>query len=208
MEAHPMAHIKSGLTRIPSKRISVLSLALIGWILICSLWFEAQADTSLVEMQHKIADITLLKKQLGDRQQQAESALEALLKHSNDLLAEAHVLISSFKIKTLEDAQQNLRLRYDMQLLGTIAAYRQAFESKIHLYQTGQDKLIYLQQLAQDDTKMVAALNDFQVDALATQISLVINQYISEAHNIQIDTQTIEPVPPQKIWKNITDAKN
>jgi predicted peptidase len=208
METRFMVHRKSVLTRIPSKRISVLSLALIGWILIWGLCFEVQADTSLVEMQRKIADITLLKKQLGDRQQQAESALEALLKHRNDLLAEVRVLISSFKIKTLEDAQQNLRLRYDMELLGTIAAYRQAFESKISLYQTGQEKLVYLQQLAQDDTKMVAALNDFQVDALATQISLVINQYINEAHNIQIDAQTIEPVPPQKIWKNITDAKN
>ena len=185
----------------------MIKLALIGLILLTMPCCEAAADTNIAELQRKIADITLLKKQLSDRQHQAESALEALLKRHNDLMAEAHVLISSFKIRTFEDAQRNLRLRYDMQLLGTIAAYQRAFEEKIHLYQSGQDKLVYLKQLAQDDTKMVAALSDFQVDALATQISLVINQYLDEAHNIQIDPQTVESVSSQQIWEHITAAK-
>jgi hypothetical protein len=202
-----MAHKKSGLDCSPLKPASLLKLALIALVLICIPRFEAHADSSIVEMQRKIADITLLKKQLGDRQRQAESALDALLKQRNDLLAEAHVLIGSFKIKTFEEAQQNLRLRYDMELLGTIAAYRQAFETKIRLYQTGQDKLVYLKQLAQDDTKMVATLNDFQMDALATQISLVINQYLEEAHNIQIDARTVESVASRQIWENIAAAK-
>jgi predicted peptidase len=202
-----MVHKRSGLNCSPSKRVSFLRLALIGLVLMCVPRFEAYADSSVVEMQRKIADITLLNKQLGDRQRQAESALEALLKQHNDLLAEAHVLISSFKINTFEEAQRNLRLRYDLELLGTIAAYRQAFETKIRLYQTGQDKLVYLQQLAQDDTKMVAALNNFQMDALATQISLVVNQYLEEAHNIQIDPQSIETVSSQNIWEKIATAK-
>jgi predicted peptidase len=207
MGNHHMAHKKSGLVYGPSKRVSRLKVALIGLALICIPLSGAHADSNIIEMQRKIADITLLKKQLGDRQRQAESALDALLKQRKDLLAEAHVLIGSFKIKTFEEAQQNLRLRYDMELLGTIAAYRQAFETKIRLYQTGQDKLVYLKQLAQDDTKMVAALNDFQMDALATQISLVINQYLEEAHNIQIDTRSIESVSSREIWKNIGSAK-
>jgi hypothetical protein len=202
-----MAPRKPDLSNHTSVWVSIFKLALIGWILISIPCCEAQANSNIAELQRKIADITLLKKQLGDRQRQAESALETLLKQHNDLLAEAHVLISSFKIRSFEDSQQNLRLRYDMELLGTIAAYRRAFEAKIRLYQTGRDKLVYLQQLAQDDTKMVATLSDFQMDALATQISLVINQYLGEAHNIQIDPQAIEPVSSQKIWENIATAK-
>lgn len=188
----------------PSARMSIFKCALIGLVLFSILCYNSQADGNISELQRKIADIALLKKQLGDRQRQAESALEALMKQNNELLAETHVLISSFKIHTFEEAQRNLRLRYDMELLGTIAAYRRAFEAKVRLYQTGQDKLVYLQQLAQDDTKMVAALNDFQIDALATQISLVINQYLDEAHNIQIDSQSIESVSSQQIWEQIT----
>jgi hypothetical protein len=191
-----------------SARMSVFKCALISLVLFSILCYDSQADGNISELQRKIADIALLKKQLGDRQRQAESALEALMKQNNELLAETHVLISSFKIQTFDEAQRNLRLRYDMELLGIIAAYRRAFDAKVRLYQTGQDKLVYLQQLAQDDTKMVAALNDFQIDALATQISLVINQYLDEAHNIQIDSQSIESFSSQQIWEQITASKH
>ena len=64
-----------------------------------------------------------------------------------------------------------------------------------------------MKQLAEDDTKMVAALNDFQIDALATQISLVINQYLNEAHNIQIDAQNVGSVPPRIIWEQLSAVK-
>jgi predicted peptidase len=188
---------------------SILNFALIGWIFLSIPCCEVQANGDIPELRRKIADIVLLRKQLGDRQRQAESAIEALIKQDNALIAEAHLLISSFKIRTFEDARQNQRLRYDMELLGTIAAYRQAFEEKIRLYQTGQDKLVYLQQMAQDDAKMVSALNDFQIDALATQISLVINQYLNEAHTIKIDPQAIEPLSSRQVWKQLAaDAKS
>jgi predicted peptidase len=198
-----MAPRKPAPSNNPSAWISLISFALIGLVLLIMPCCEALADSNVAELQRKIADIALLKKQLGDRQRQAESALEILLKQHNDLLAETHVLISSFNIRTFEDAQRNLRLRYDMELLGTIAAYQRAFEKKIRLYQNGQDKLVYLKQLAQDDTKMVTALSDFQIDALATQISLVINQYLDEAHNIRIDPQAVESVSSQKIWERL-----
>jgi hypothetical protein len=198
-----MAPRKPAPSNNPSAWISLISIALIGLVLLIMPCCEALADSNVAELQRKIADIALLKKQLGDRQRQAESALEILLKQHNDLLAETHVLISSFNIRTFEDAQRNLRLRYDMELLGTIAAYQRAFEKKIRLYQNGQDKLVYLKQLAQDDTKMVTALSDFQIDALATQISLVINQYLDEAHNIRIDPQAVESVSSQKIWERL-----
>jgi predicted peptidase len=201
-----MASRKPDPSNNPSVWISIITLALIGLMLLSIPCREAQADSNITELQRKIADITLLKNQLGDRQRQAESALEALLKQHNELLAEAHLLINSFNIRTFKDAQGNLRLRYDMELLGTIAAFRRAFEEKIRLYQNGQDKLVYLKQLAQDDTKMVAALNDFQIDALATQISLVVNQYLDEAHNIQIDPQSVEPISSQQIWEHILAA--
>jgi hypothetical protein len=181
--------------------------ALTALVLITAVWFNADASSNVEELQRKIADITLLKGQLGDRQQQAEAALEALLKQQNDLLAEVHVLIKSLKIKTFHEAQQHLRMRYDMELLGTIAAYRQAFETKIRFYQTGRGKLTYLKQLADDDAKMIATLSDFRIDALATQISLVINQYLKEAHAIQIDPQHIEVMPSKGIWEDIAEGK-
>lgn len=167
----------------------------------------ANAGGNLNELNRKIADIALLKDQLVDRKRQAEAALEAILKQQNDLVAEAHLLIRSSDFKSLEDARQHLRLSYDIELMGTIAAYRRAFEDKIRFYQTGRDKLRYLQQLAEDDSEMVSTLSDFRIDALTTQISLVINQYLEEAHSIQINPDKIEAVSPQVIWAQLTGGK-
>jgi len=186
---------------------SIVKFALIGLLLISAPWFNAKADSNIDELNHKIADIALLKDQLGDRKRQTEAALEAILKQQNQLLAETHLLIKSLHIKSFQDAQQHLRLRYDMELLGTIVSYRQAFETKIRFYQNGRDKLNYLQKLAEDDTKMITTLSDFRIDALATQISLVINQYLEEAHSIQINPQNIEMISSQGIWNGIVGGK-
>ncbi len=182
--------------------------ALIALVLICAVPPYAKAGGSTDELNRKIADITLLRDQLQDRKQQAEAALEAVLKQQNELVSEVHLLIKSLNIKSLEQARQYLRLRYDIELIGTIVSYRQAFENKIQYYQTGRDKLSYLQQLAEDDTGMVSTLSEFRIDALTTQISLIINQYLEEAHSIQITAQSLETIPAQKIWADITGTKD
>ena len=190
-----------------NKKIIILKVpaifALIMLVLTAGMAFPADAGTTMEELQRKIADMALLKQQLEDRRKEAESALEKLLSQQNDLIAEVHLLIRSLRINSLEDAQKNLRLRNDIELLRTISTYHQAFESKIRRYQTGSNKLTYLQQLAEDDIRMVATLNDFQIDALATQISLVISQYLDEAHSIQIDPQDIEAASAQSVWETV-----
>ena len=181
---------------------------IIGYLLLgFGIWREAAANSNADELQRKIADIALLNQQLGDRMQQAEAALEAILKQQTSLTDEIHLLIKSFKIKSLGDAQAHLRLRNDLELLRTVDAYRRAFETKIRFYQTGQNKLTYLQQLVEDDARMVATLSDFHIDALTTQVSLVINQYLDDAHSIQIDSQNIDMASTQIIWDTLLSGK-
>ena len=182
-------------------------ILMIGFLIFLSTGYPARANTTIQDLQRKIADLSLLKQQLGDRQKQAEEAIEALLNQQNDLLAEVRLLIKSLNIKSLEEAQNHLRLHYDIDLLKTITIYLNEFEIKIRFFQTGQGKMAYLRQLAEDDTRMISTLNDFQIDALATQISLVINQYLSEALSIQIDLSKIETASDQHIWDNIINAR-
>ena len=113
------------------------------------------------------------------------------------------MLVKSEDIKNFKQADKNLRIHYNLELLGSLEAYIQELESKIRFYTTGCDKLIYLSELATDDIKMISTLNDLQIDALTTQISLVVNRYLPEAHVIQIDPIRIEPVPPERIWAKL-----
>jgi hypothetical protein len=194
------------------RTIKIMNLAkgaitLVCFLLSFGIGCEAAANSGADELQRKIADIALLNHQLEDRMRQAEAALEAVLKQQNSLADEVHLLIKSFNIKSFDDTRLNLRLRNDLELLRTIDAYRRAFEAKIRFYQTGRNKLTYLQQLVEDDARMVATLSDFQIDALTTQVSLVINQYLDDAHSIQIDLQNIDMASAQTIWDAVWSGK-
>jgi hypothetical protein len=194
------------------RTIKIMNLAkgaitLVCFLLSFGIGCEAAANSGADELQRKIADIALLNHQLEDRMRQAEAALEAVLNQQNSLADEVHLLIKSFNIKSFDDTRLNLRLRNDLELLRTIDAYRRAFEAKIRFYQTGRNKLTYLQQLVEDDARMVATLSDFQIDALTTQVSLVINQYLDDAHSIQIDLQNIDMASAQTIWDAVWSGK-
>ena len=79
-------------------------------------------------------------------------------------------------------------------------------DAKLLFLQTGRDRLSYLRQLAEDDIRMIATLNDLKIDALTTQISLVINRYMPEAHTIQIDPQDLTLLTDQQVWERLPNG--
>lgn len=177
-----------------------ISLVLAAVLLVPALaWANPKVET----LKQKIADINLLHQQLSDRSRQVQSARDALMTQKQELTNEIAVLMKSDDISSYRQAENNLRIHYNLSLLGILEAYMQTLETKLRLYQTGCDKLSYLSVLADDDIKMITTLNDLEIDALTTQISLVINRYLPEAHVIQIDPVRIEPVPPEQVWKRL-----
>lgn len=189
-------------------------LALILWITIILLCANhaahatAYANEKVTQLQQKMADITLLKQQLNDHSQKAEQVLVQLIEQKNELYSEIRILVKSLNINSLAQAQQHLRIHYNIELLRTLMAYEKEFDIKIRFYQTGHDKLAYLHQITSDDAKMAATLNDFEIDALTTQISMMVNKYLPQAHAIQIDPQRIKPLTPQSVWDAVLNPRN
>lgn len=166
------------------------------------------ANTKTGDLKQKVADMTLLHHQLTDRIEEAKVIREKFRHQKQGLLDEINVLRQTYKFKQFSDADQHLRIHYNMLLIGTMDAYLKRIEEKIMFYENGQDRLIYLQKLASDDIRMIDTLNDLEIDALTTQISLVISQYLAEAHVIQFQSGDITPVPPEKIWASIVAQSN
>lgn len=189
-------------------RLTMFTVLAWGCLLFINFYaVDASANSKSDELQRKIADIGLLTQQLEDRRQQAETVLASLVSQQNELVAEVHLLQKSLNFKTYDQVVKYDRARYNISLLRTITAYTDKIKEKLKVYKTGKDKLTYLQQLAEDDIKMIRTLNDFEIDALTTQISLVINQYLSEAHIIQIDPKNIRLAAPESIWEGIVKGR-
>jgi len=164
---------------------------------------SAWANPKAVELEQKIADIDLLVQQLEDRSAQVKSIREGLGEQHKTLAAEIQVVLKSFGIKNLSQAQRHLRLHYNLELLRTVYTYMDELDAKLLGYQNGRDRLAYLRQLAEDDIKMITTLNDLKIDALTTQISLVINRYLPEAHTIQIDPQHLSLATIDQVWERV-----
>ena len=188
-------------------RITVVGYTLITLFLIAYLTNTASAGSKADELQRKIADIGLLKTQLADRIQQAETVLADLLSQQRNLATEVRLLQKSYEFKSYKQVRKFDRAHHNIELLRSLTAYADAFATKIRFYRSGYDKLTYLRQLAEDDIKMIRTMNDFEIDALATQISLVINRYLHEAHIIQIDTERIKLSSSEDIWNKIVQGK-
>lgn len=165
------------------------------------------ANSKIEELNQKIADISLLNQQLNERSDQVAAIRKALQNQKNGLTAEISILAKSLNIKTYPEAVKQLRIRYNLELLRAITAYLDELDIKSLFYQNGRNKLAYLQQLARDDVKMISTINDLKIEALVTQISLVINAYLPEAHVIQINIDHIIQPSAKTIWQGIA-AKN
>ena len=161
------------------------------------------ANPKVGELERKMADLTLLHQQLEDRLNSAHTIRSALDEQQIQLKSEILLLTKSMSIKTFQQATEHLRLHYNIELLRTVMTYMDELDAKILFYQTGRDRLSYLKQLAEDDIRMITALNDLKIDALTTQISLVINRYLPEAHNIQIDPQEVNLISTRQVWDRV-----
>lgn len=162
------------------------------------------ANPKTQELKQKIADIALLHQQLGERIHQAQAARDALSEQQDTLAAEIKLLAKSLKLNSLPQALKNLRIHYNIELLRSLYAYTAFLDDKMQFYRIGRDKLSYLHQSASDDIEMINTLDDLKIDALTTQISLVVNQYLPEAHIIQVAPAAIAPPSPEQVWARIT----
>jgi hypothetical protein len=168
---------------------------------------QVSADTKTEELKRKSADIKLLQGQLIERISQVEQIRSSLVDQQRILIDEIYQITKKNQAATITQAEQFPRVRYNIELLRALMAYILNLDQKICYYQTGRDKLDYLQRLIDDDLKMISTLNDLKIDALTTQISLVINRYLPDAHVIQIDMNQIGPSSNQAVWDSIAKQK-
>ncbi|GEM_PF-5293736 len=164
------------------------------------------ADQKIDLLQQKIADLQLLDSELERQVSQAAALKSKLVERKHALEQELVDLNQLLKLRSFRDASQRPRFKYDLKLIAMLNAYIDALVKKIDFYQIGRDKVAFLLQLAEDDIRMLSALSDLRIEALTTQISLLINRYLPEAHAIVIEADDLRPCSPRTVWKKLASG--
>jgi hypothetical protein len=89
-----------------------------------------------------------------------------------------------------------------------LIGYIYGINEKISSFQNGYQTLVFFQQQAQDDLRMIKTLNDMEIDKLITQINSVLDEFFSELGKPVFDTQSIPMKDTEKIWNEIIQQQN
>ncbi len=200
-------NMNRSLIRASFRKDTLFVLSLLAFLALPAMYGNAAAESKSVLLQHKTADLKLLHQQIAERRQEATELLQTLDAQKEELIAEINVLAKSFHVVSYTQAKQHPRIFYNIELLRSMLAYMDAFQAKIQFFDTGQDQLTYMRQLVQDDARLTATLDDYEIDALTTQISLVVNQYLADAHVLRIDPDPKELMSASDVWAGIKSGK-
>ena len=168
---------------------------------------SAAANTKEYELQQKMADISLLKNQLTNQKSKVIDLREKLYSQKDELINEIFSETKRLRIKSFKSTHRSTRIRYNLELIRELEAYINSFNDKIRYYEIGSDKLSYLHNQADDELRIVQTLSDMKIDALFSQIELVLEQYMPEAHSIIINPDDFVLESQEDIWVKLSKKK-
>jgi hypothetical protein len=89
-----------------------------------------------------------------------------------------------------------------------LTGYIYGINEKISSLQNGHQTLVFFQQQAQDDLRLIKTLNDMEIDKLITQINSVLDEFFPELSEPVFDAHNIPMKDTVKIWNEILQPQN
>ena len=183
---------------------SLVSL-MIG-ILFCGANYANEDKT--LELNRKMAEISSLQQRLSQKISLAQQKQAQLKKEVNELEKEIKQEKEKLQIESYLRAIQSPRIEFDLKLIQLLVGYIGGINEKISYFQNGFQTLVFFQQQAQDDLRILKTLNDMEIDKLITQINTVFAEFLPELSKPVFDTRNIPVKDTEKIWNEIIQPQN
>ena len=155
-------------------------------------------------MEKRIYEISSLRAKIIDKIDQA-AEMRARLEHQ---LAGLQDEIRSEQIRsgiyTRQEALQNLRIRYNLNLIQILQAYVTQLNERIYYFQNGNEHLKFLAHQIKDDIAVINTLKDMEIDYLNERIDRVLNEFIPQLKQQIFNASDIRMPPIERVWDETT----
>ena len=158
-------------------------------------------------LERKINEISILRAKIIDKIDQAVEMRYHLEERLTDLSAEIRSEQMRAQVYSHPAAIQNLRIRYNLSLIQTLRAYINLLNERIDYFQTGNERLKFLNDQINDDLAMIDILKDMEIKNLVDRIDIVMNEFVPETDKKTIDADHIRILPIDYIWEEISLKK-
>ena len=186
--------------------ISISLTSLMIYLLFCGPSYAS--EHKILELHRKIAEISSLQQKLTQKISSAMQKQEQLSQGVNELEKEIKHEKEQLQIESYQKAIRNPRIEFDLKLIQLLIGYIYGINEKISSFQNGYQTLVFFQQQAQDDLRMIETLNDMEIDKLITQINSVLDEFFPELGKPVFDAQNIPKKDTEKIWNEIIQPQN
>ena len=158
-------------------------------------------------LQTKLSEIVILREKIAKNKHQADDIFNQLKYQENIFAKEISKKITQEQnrsgIMSYQVVNQYPRIYYDIKLIQQIKAYIAQIKEKIIFYQVSDEKLKFLYHQADDDIKMIQALNNIKINELIERIDSLKIYIDTEIDKKLIDINSFVFEKQETIWKEI-----
>jgi hypothetical protein len=155
-------------------------------------------------LEKKIYEISSLRAKIVDKIDQAVEMRIRLERHLAELRDEIRSEQNRLGIYSHLEALQNLRIRYNLNLIQVLQAYELRLNERIVYYQNGNEHLKFFAQQIKDDIAIISTLKDMEIDNLIDRINRVLDELVPETKKPVFNVSDIRMLPIECIWDEIT----
>ena len=175
-------------------------------ILVLLIFFNPLSAESLKTetLEKKIYEISSLRAKIVDKIDQAVEMRIRLERHLAELRDEIRSEQNRLGIYSHPEALQNLRIRYNLNLIQVLQAYELRLNERIVYFQNGNEHLKFFAQQIKDDIAIISTLKDMEIDNLIDRINRVLDELVPETKKPVFNVSDIRMLPIECIWDEIT----
>lgn len=159
-------------------------------------------------LEKKIYEISSLRAKIVDKIDQAVEMRIRLERHMTELRDEIRSEQNRYGIYSHPEALQNLRIRYNLNLIKVLQAYELQLSERIVYFQNGNEHLKFFAQQIKDDIAIISTLKDMEIDNLIDRINRVLDDLIPETKKPVFNFSDIRMLPTEYLWDEITMYSN
>jgi hypothetical protein len=155
-------------------------------------------------LEKKIYEISSLRAKIVDKIDQAVEMQTRLERHLAELRDEIRSEQNRCGIYSHPEAQQHLRIRYNLSLIQVLQAYVLRLNERIVYFQNGNEHLKFFVEQIKDDIAIISTLKDMEIDNLTNRINRVLDELIPETKKPVFNVSDIRMVSIERIWDETT----
>lgn len=151
-------------------------------------------------LEQKIGEISSLRAKIIDKIDQAVEMRTHLENQLVDLQGEIRSEQTRSGIYSHQEALQNLRIRYNLNLIQVLKAYLKRLNERIAYFQNGNEHLKFLAHEVKDDIAIINTLKDMEINSLTDRINRILDEFIPETKKRIFNVAGIQMLPIESVW--------